>query len=296
MNIRELKNFIRIVEVGSLSRAALSLNIAQQALGLQVRNLEAEFKRTLLVRHSRGVQPTDAGRLLAAHARQILHEIDKTYAAIAELDTQAGHVALGMTTSINDTFLAKLFRLCRERHPHIRVDITESNSSRLARMAQSGELDLACLFGDGHIRGLGQELLLKDEWMLVSSGVKPTSADVSFSELESLPLVLPSRTSGMRQRLEQEARSRGFELKVVLEVQSGTLMRQLLENGVGHSVLPFLSVRHSVEAGVLNAARIVDPSFISRTYVVYREGQVLPPPAAAVKALLVEIAQGLSSF
>lgn len=291
MNLRELANFIRIVEIGSLSRAAAALNVAQPALGLQIRNLEVEFKKQLLVRHSRGVYPTDAGKIFLARARQIIQEVERARREIAELDAQSGLVRIGMTTSANGLLLAELYRLCQDRHPNIRLDIIEGNSGRLARMIQTGEIELGCLYSDGGVSGLRHEVVLRDEWVFVSApGNAPPGSEVAFSSLEGLPLVLPSRSSGLRLRVEQEARARGMELNVILEVQSGTLMQRLIEQGVGHTILPKFEVREAISSGRLRAARIVDPQFPSRTHISHRENPPLGPSAMAVRALLMEVA------
>ena len=71
MENRQLLYFTRIVELGSFTKAAAELRIAQPSLGQQVRNLEEELGTALLVRHSRGVKPTEAGAVLFEHASRI---------------------------------------------------------------------------------------------------------------------------------------------------------------------------------------------------------------------------------
>ena len=68
MNLRQLKYFIGVVEAGNMTRAAERLHVAQTALGMQIRQIEEELGVPLLVRHSRGVEPTKAGKLLHARA------------------------------------------------------------------------------------------------------------------------------------------------------------------------------------------------------------------------------------
>jgi DNA-binding transcriptional LysR family regulator len=70
MNLRQLKYFVTVVEAGNMTRAAEQLHVAQTALGMQIRQMEEDLGVALLVRHSRGVEPTKAGSLLhAAHSR-----------------------------------------------------------------------------------------------------------------------------------------------------------------------------------------------------------------------------------
>ncbi|MBX9332182.1 LysR family transcriptional regulator, partial [Serratia marcescens] len=72
MNFRRLKYFVKIVDIGSLTQAAEVLHIAQPALSQQLATLEGELKQQLLIRTKRGVQPTEAGNILYAHAQTIL--------------------------------------------------------------------------------------------------------------------------------------------------------------------------------------------------------------------------------
>ena len=71
MDLRQLEYFVRVAELGSFTRAAIALDIAQPALSRQVRLLEVELRQNLLVRNGRGAAPTEAGKLLLEHARGI---------------------------------------------------------------------------------------------------------------------------------------------------------------------------------------------------------------------------------
>jgi LysR family nitrogen assimilation transcriptional regulator len=75
MDLKQLEYFVRVAELGSFTRAALALDIAQPALSRQVRLLEVELRQNLLIRNGRGAIPTEAGKLLLAHGRGILHQV-----------------------------------------------------------------------------------------------------------------------------------------------------------------------------------------------------------------------------
>ena len=74
MNLRRLKYFVKIVDIGSLTQAADVLHIAQPALSQQLATLEGEVRQQLLVRTKRGVTPTEAGKVLYRHAQLILRQ------------------------------------------------------------------------------------------------------------------------------------------------------------------------------------------------------------------------------
>ncbi|MGI3198941.1 LysR family transcriptional regulator [Streptomyces sp. GLT-R25] len=82
MDTRRLYSFVKIVDAGSITRAADILHIAQPALSQQLSALEAQFKQQLLIRSKRGVAPTEAGRALYRHAQLILRQIDLAHAAV----------------------------------------------------------------------------------------------------------------------------------------------------------------------------------------------------------------------
>ena len=76
MDFRQLRNFIQVVELSSITAAAERLNIAQPALSRQVKALEEELSVSLLRRHGRGVMPTEEGIRLARRAKAILEEME----------------------------------------------------------------------------------------------------------------------------------------------------------------------------------------------------------------------------
>ena len=85
MDLRQLEYFIRVAELGSFTRAADVLGVAQPALSRQVRLLEVELRQNLLQRHGRGAVPTEAGELLLAHGRGILHQVERARDELAQL-------------------------------------------------------------------------------------------------------------------------------------------------------------------------------------------------------------------
>ena len=76
MDVRQLRYFVEVVEAKSFTRAAERVHVAQPALGFQVRKLEDELGVSLLHRHSRGVDPTEAGTALLRHAHAVLRQIE----------------------------------------------------------------------------------------------------------------------------------------------------------------------------------------------------------------------------
>lgn len=96
MNFRRLKYFVKIVDIGSLTRAAEVLHIAQPALSQQVATLEGELDQQLLIRTKRGVTPTEAGKVLYTHARTILRQCEQAQLAVNNVGQTLGQVSIGL--------------------------------------------------------------------------------------------------------------------------------------------------------------------------------------------------------
>src|SRR6478672_1410421 len=97
VDTRRLESFVKIVDVGSITKAADILHIAQPALSQQVSALEAQLRCKLLTRSKQGVVPTAAGRALYQHAHVILRQVDLATAAVAVSGrAPAGRVTVGL--------------------------------------------------------------------------------------------------------------------------------------------------------------------------------------------------------
>ncbi|MBU3738575.1 MAG: LysR family transcriptional regulator, partial [Rhodoferax sp.] len=145
MNLRRLKYFVKVVDVGSLTQAADLLHIAQPAISQQLATLEGEVRQQLLLRTKRGVIPTEAGKVLYRHAQLILRQCDQ-----AMVDMRAtslglsGSVSIGLAPGTMAASLAlPLLRTLRDRHPGIVPYLNENYGTTLSELVMNGRMDLA---------------------------------------------------------------------------------------------------------------------------------------------------------
>jgi len=143
MDLKQLEYFVRVAELGSFTRAAIELDVAQPALSRQVRLLEVELRQNLLVRNGRGAIPTEAGKLLLEHGRGILHQVERAREDLGRLrGGLAGRVAVGLPTSVARVLTVPLTRAFREALPEARLSISEGLSGSLQEGLISGRLDI----------------------------------------------------------------------------------------------------------------------------------------------------------
>lgn len=291
IEIKQLRYFVRIVDLGSLSRAAGALHTAQSALSQHVAALEGEMKAELLVRTSRGVQPTEAGRALYQHAHLILQQAADAKVAVATCsDEPSGQVAFGLPLSLVPCLGLPIFRAVRQRYPAIRLQIMEELSGTVLEWVKSGRLALGIGFDDGNFEGLQTQPLTEERLFLVAP---PKSAFarrkvVSLRELAALDLVLPTTGQGVRARVDRALEGAGYgPARIAAEIDSLTLMKQAAADGIGSTILSWTSVEAEVQQGRLVAVEITRPAITRTAHVCWLAQSTRSRAAESVRQALV---------
>jgi LysR family nitrogen assimilation transcriptional regulator len=292
MDLRQLRYFMAIVEQGSFSRAAEMLGVAQPALSLHVRHMEAELGTPLLVRSPQGVVATEAGHILLRNARIITDQF-----AIAQHEIKGheaepvGEVRLGLPGTVSQFLSVPLIVEARRLYPKVKLRIAEAMSGFVLEWMREARIDLAVLYGPAPDRSLmSSPLLTEDLWLLGPAapidGVKPPASEsCTYKRAAALPLILPSSHHGLRALLEKEAVNHGLTLNTVIEADSYTNIKGLVGVGLGYSILPFHSIAQEVEAGTLRAWRVTKPALRRDVHLVHSVARPLTHAATKIEAL-----------
>ena len=250
MDLVQLLYFVRVAELGSFTRAAAALGVAQPALSRQVRLLEVELRHTLLRRTGRGAVTTAAGALLLEHGRGILHQVDRARDELAQMrGGLAGRVAIGLPPSVARALTVQLSRAFQAQLPDARLAVSEGLSTSLLESLVAGRLDVAVLYNaaatpDVEITPLGREELLLVQPAAGPPGGHADSADgtaptahATLAELSQLPLVIPSRPNAIRMHVEGALAQAGLSPTVAMEVDGIPSILELVAGGAGCAVL-----------------------------------------------------------
>jgi LysR family nitrogen assimilation transcriptional regulator len=292
MNLRRLKYFVKIVDIGSLTQAADILHIAQPALSQQLATLEGEVHQQLLVRTKRGVTPTEAGKVLYRHAQLILRQCDQ-----AQVDMQAagrslsGAVSVGRAPGTAAAGLAlPLLRVLRARHPGIVAYLNESYGSTLSELIMNGRMDLAVLYGGKvAVHGLQFLPLLREPLYLVGpQSMSAPEETVPLAALAAIDLYLPRPYNVVRRLVDEAFISVGLVPRVVAEIESAGTLTAVIADGLGASVLPASMAREVVLSCGAWQSRIVEPSIEAPLALCQSDHLPLSEPAQAVKEILLE--------
>lgn len=264
MDLKQLEYFVRVAELGSFTRAAQVLDVAQPALSRQIRLLEVELRQNLLIRNGRGAQPTDAGKLLLEHGRGILHQVTRVQEELGRVrGALAGRVAVGLPPSLARVLTVPLTHAFRERLPQAALAITEGLSITMQEWLLSGRLDIALLYNATVIPGLEMIPLLEEDLFVVeprSPGLvhaeEPPPQPMTLDELALLPLVIPTRPNAVRMQVETEMAASGFKPKIGLEIDGVAAILDLVADGAGVAVLSKNAVTKSLRPSAYRLRQI----------------------------------------
>ena len=265
MDLKQLEYFVRVAELGSFTRAAVELDVAQPALSRQVRLLEVELRQTLLLRNGRGAVPTEAGKLLLEHGRGILHQVQRARDDLGQLrGGLSGHVALGLPSSVARVLAVPLTRAFREALPGARLSISESLSAGLQEGLATGRLDIAVLYNAQPSRELDVTPLLEEDLLLVRArpgGLHedPPPGPVDLQEVAQMPLVIPSRPNAIRMHVESAMAAIGCRPDVVLEIDGVMAILDLVLDGAGCAILSRNALLNSPRPSAYTAQQIGTP-------------------------------------
>jgi len=265
MDLKQIEYFVRVAEMGSFTRAAIALNVAQPALSRQVRLLEVELRQTLLKRNGRGASPTEAGLLLLEHGRGILHQIERTHEALGRARSGlTGRVALGLPPSVARVLTVPLTRAFREKMPDAQLSISEGLTSAMQESLLNGRLDIALLYNMKPTSGLEVSHLVQEELWLVRRrppGLQedPPPPPIEFTDVAKLPLVIPSRPNAIRMLVESEMAAVGMRPHIALEIDGVTAILDLVADGAGCAILSRNAVTRSINPSAFSTQSISSP-------------------------------------
>lgn len=276
INLRQLRYFSKVVETGNMTRAAEQLYVAQPALGLQIRQLEKELAVSLLVRHSRGVQATSAGRLLYERAQAILRSIEETRLEVMSYAQAAQeNLVLGITPGIANVLGSDLLVQARETLPGIHLSLVEEMSYVLVEAIERDDIDLALAYEVAERATLLRTALLDEELLCVVAPQAEFLADalrrageIDLSAVLTYPLVLAGERDPARRLIWTESERLGRVFKVDFEASSISMMKSLIATGAAAGIMPRGSVAAELRSGELLAMRIVRPTLRRTLYLV----------------------------
>lgn len=266
MDLRQLEYFVQVAELGSFTKAAAILDVAQPALSRQVRSLEIELRQSLLYRNGRGVSPTPAGQRLLTHGRSILMQVERARQEVEDMrGAPIGRVVLGVPYSVGRLITAPLAAEFKRAFPAATLSMTEGLTVHLYEWLLAGRIDVALLHDPVPSPSLEIVPLRDDPLFLVERRGKGLGlrASVPMKRLADVPLIIPSRPHPLRMQVETRLANIGKKPQIALEIDAVGAIVDLVEQGLGHAIVTLNALLIARAAPALSARRIISPRMSS---------------------------------
>ena len=268
-DLAKLELFASVAEAGSLTKVAAARSSTQPVISRQIAALERDCGGRLFARTGRGMALTELGQRLLPRVKTMLEGAQRLSEEVGAAGGVAiGEVRIGALPSLYKLLICPLFRVTRERFPKVRLHIFEGSAGQIDEWIANGYVEIGLPYRySKRLPSDAQQLIDADSYLIGPVGDKLTaSRTVDFAQLAHQPLVLPGAPSNVRVMLDQLAKRRRITLEIVLSADSLQIQKETVLSGSGYTILPRHAVLGEIEAGTLQASRIVNPR-IKRTVV-----------------------------
>jgi len=269
LELKQLRYFLGVVAAGSFGKAASRLHVAQPALSRQIQALEHDLGVRLLHRSTRGVEVTEAGQKLQEHAEFLLKAADHLRVEVLHKGSEpAGEVVIGLPPSLAFLLAPELIRRCKALYPKVKIRLIEALSVFLIDWVELGKIDLAILTVETDGDAVERRELAVEEMVLcgVPDLLPSESRDVRLEDLDDYSIVI---THGFLTVLEPWFASARIRPSFEMELDSISILRELIRRGQHCTIVPYSMVHEEVMTGTLRVLPVREPE-ITRSIVLAR--------------------------
>ncbi len=268
MDASDLKVFEAVARLGGMGRAAQELNTVQSNVTARVQLLEQELGTPLFDRHARGVTLTAAGRRLMPYAAEVKDLLARARRAAMDDGTPRGPLVIGTLETTAAMRLPRIIATYAGRYPEVDLTLRTGTSAESVTRVLQRELDGAFVAGPVDHEALAQELMFREELVLVTApGVQGLQ---TLGRGGALKLLVLRVGCSYRQRLESILAARGIVDVRTLEFGSLDAIVGCVAAGIGITLLPRGAVAEAARTGQVTPhtlpleEAVVDTLFIRR--------------------------------
>ncbi len=283
MDLRGIRYFVQIAELGSMTRAAQHLRVAQPALSRHVRALEQELGVALMVRLPRGVRLTTAGRQFLDHCQRILRELGRAQDALRSGGaTGQGRVILGVSPTTGPLLLPGVVERMRRQCPQISLKVVEGFSNQLYDWLLTGRADLAILTNPVSTRVIQVTPLCSEPIVVfVRPRARGARRFLTAADFARTPVV---STEAIRIIADEQLQRHDIRVSVEAEIDAVEAIRRLVLRGTSMALMPVSTFHDDLASRRLAAWPVVDAN-------IHRILTLAQPAERRPSAAIDEVAQ-----
>lgn len=288
LTLRQLQAFVLVVQTRQFTLAAQKMHITQSALSTLVKELESSVGLKLLDRHTRRVEPTEAGLGFYVMAEKTLADLENAVAHAHDLASlRTGRVSVAASTVMSAGVLSKVFKQFKSRYPDIHIVLRDVAEEHIVDMVRSGHTDIAIGTSADPDQEIDETPLLDDRFIALCCKDHPLAQQrhIAWRDLQGFPFIALAPTSPIRQLIDAATREAGVTLDIAYEVSFATTVLSLVGVDLGVSVLP-MNNHPSLPAFRIHAREVIAPMVTRQISIFTRRHRALSPAAAQFTAFL----------
>jgi len=242
MELRHLKYFLKLAEELSFVRAADKLFISQPPLSRQIKELETEIGATLFERNNKRVILTDAGKYYQKEIQELVQNLERINLTTKKISqNQSGEFRIAYVSSTFSGDISNLLQFLSEKYPFVNFRLYEVPTVKQIAALEQGKIDLGIIRAPLHSSKIDSQLWFKDSFSIVFNRNKYNiTAEEEFEKLKEATFVFFNKNYApyFYDILLQICAQYGFEPKVVHESNNISSIIQLVQSGLGISIVP----------------------------------------------------------
>jgi len=279
MNLQYLKAFFVTVKVNSISKAAKILHLTQPGLSMQIQSLERELQFSLLNRSNKGVELTDAGKIVLDYANTILSLQENIERDLGNLKSHKKHLLIGSCKAVGEFALPCSIYVYKTDNKDVDISLDISNTDDVVENLTSRTVNIGITHGECKKKDIKSQKITSDKLLLVTS-LPLVKDNITIEELTKLPLIFREKGSGTRHTIINSLKDHDIELNdlnIIYELNSMEAIKSSVIAGKGISFIPELSIRRELRDGTLKKINVDNLEIISEFYAAYRTDHELSP-------------------
>ena len=287
MDMTQQQYIIALAETDSMTMAARKLGISQPALSNWLKNIESQLGTPLVIRSSKSISLTPAGKIYLEGARKMLAIRNRVYQDIQALNGQRNEVIrLVGTPNGGAELFARLFQDLKQTHPEIELQFLEGYNRQAIQMVREGQADIAfCSSPTPDIEGVSYIQPHTSRLVLMMPASYPMAYDassrkrtdpfptISLKDLEGYPFIMPNADMSYYDSLMQRFRELGLHPRIIFQNANAKVIYDMVRGGNGIGVL---SSRYFSPLDPVSPFNL-DPPLVSYGLTIYRKDAPLTP-------------------
>lgn len=274
MEIELLKTFQKVVEYGSISKAADATYLSVSTVTSRIKALERQLGIELFHRNGRRLDISLDGKSFIKYVERFFSILDEGREKIALTSQQFyGELKIAVSSNITNYILPQLVKNFRKKYPQINLKVVLSSNYKLVDRISNGHMELGIANHVVNEGGLKSQIWFKDRIVPVLPQFHPltTLNTLKPKDIESYPFIGYERHTRKWKVIKNWFESAGVKPNVVIEVNEVGLVKKFLPKINGISFLPYISVKNEIESGELVMAK-VNPLLANRdTVFIYKK-------------------------